>query len=154
MPPRKTFGEALRKMLDDSKMFTRPEWADFLDRSEEELELWTEDREMPDPVTLRMLLAALADSDGIPQAVFEEWESIAHLPIRTTAPGFLKPGSRYYPHYPHVPINTLRMYVMWPRYEALLRRVSSFPVEDQEALLDFLTGTYIPELLAKRNEKP
>src|SRR5438067_7899875 len=87
---RSEFAKILRRLLDETGIFNRKEWSDFLGITPSAISQWLHDETMPRPELLRMIVGLVKSSDGVPRDVLEDFESMASKPADQVLP----PGRR------------------------------------------------------------
>jgi tetratricopeptide (TPR) repeat protein/transcriptional regulator with XRE-family HTH domain len=80
------FAQAVRRLLDDTAYFTRPEWARFLGVSPPALSQWVNDKTLPRADLLRVILDVLRSSADIPPEPLAEFDRIASRPAQEVSP--------------------------------------------------------------------
>lgn len=134
------FAQALKGLLDDTKLFTRDEWADILTVDEAEIEEWVEDRKLPHHSALRSLVSCAKEHDRISDEPFLQWDDMARLPFSQVSPLWKERG-------------TVRHYMVQPAIEGFLRSLRCLDPDDQEAVLLSAAQRCHKIILAKTKEE-
>ncbi len=118
------FARCLAQLLDETCLFTRLEWSQFFGQvSEEDLEAWTQDEKLPTADLLRRMMDCLTHNN-LSEELAKNFYDMAR-----------KPSSMVSPH--HIVLGfTVGIYLLQPRVEGILRRMSRLSVKQQEAILD------------------
>jgi transcriptional regulator with XRE-family HTH domain len=120
---RSPFAAALVRLLDDTKLMTRQQWADLLDVSPAAISQWVNDKTIPRPEVLRMIIDALEENPDLAPRVLREFKQISRLPAAEVSPN----GDRMNPSIGH--------YVIKPLLEGFLRNLAGLDFEAQELIL-------------------
>src|SRR5215471_11940692 len=120
---RSPFAAALVKLLDDTKLMTRQQWAELLDVSPAAISQWVNDKTIPRPEVLRMIIDALEEDPALSAQVLGEFKEISRRPSRDVSPN----GERMSPSIGH--------YVVKPLLEGFLRNLGGLGFEAQESIL-------------------
>src|SRR5215469_12947933 len=78
---RSPFATALARLLDDTNLLTRQQWAELLDVSPAAISQWVNDKTIPRPEVLRMVIDALEENSVLPpQKLDPSWGQVVNLP--------------------------------------------------------------------------
>lgn len=80
------FASALSRLLDETGMFTRKEWARFFGVQPQLLEAWEQDEIFPRPDFLRVMLDLLNSAAGVPKAPLDEFQALMVKPLEEISP--------------------------------------------------------------------
>ena len=94
---RSPFAAALVKLLDDTKLMTRQQWAELLDVSPAAISQWVNDKTIPRPEVLRMIIDALEENTDVAYQVLGEFKRISRRPSVEVSPN----GERMNPSIGH-----------------------------------------------------
>jgi GAF domain-containing protein/predicted DNA-binding transcriptional regulator AlpA len=119
------FAMALAAILDDTQIFTRRQWAEFLDISESAISQWVTDKTLPRPEHLRKIVRFLQDSDGVPPELLFGFSEVCALPARQVSPLSARLGED----------RTFDQYMLRPLRNALQSTLSALPAAQQEQVL-------------------
>ncbi|MES3005206.1 MAG: hypothetical protein V4690_03830 [Patescibacteria group bacterium] len=77
------FAVALKKLLDETQYFSRPQWARFLSVPEEKIEDWVSDRALPVSHIMKVIVEILEATTGTKKALkdFEEMSSMSSTEV-------------------------------------------------------------------------
>ena len=117
------FVSLLRRMLDESGIFSRSEWAEYLRVSEPAISQWLNDHTMPKAEHLRKIIWTLRNKDNVPKNLITEYESLLELSAHEVTPHFNRIG------------NTLGEYVISPLVQTFLMDLKRLNPTEQEKLL-------------------
>jgi len=131
MDGQSTFASALEGLL-DTAMFTRDEWARFLDIPQTSITEWLADAAVPRPDLLRVI-CDLAGNSRVAQKPLIDFQRIAHLPATDISPL----GSHMSP--------TVKEYMQLSVREFGYRLYSLSPQEQIKALGDGSFGYRAPQ---------
>jgi hypothetical protein len=120
---RSPFAAALVRLLDDTKLLTRQQWAELLDVSPAAISQWVNDKTIPRPEVLRMIIDALEENPDFAALVLAEFKQISRRPSAEVSPN----GERMSPSIGH--------YVVKPLLEGFLRNLAGLDFEAQERIL-------------------
>lgn len=120
---RSLFAAALKNLLDDTTLYDRAEWADYLLISEAAISQWLHDKTVPRPDLLYMIYDTLAMTDGVPREPLAAFELVAKRPATEVSPL----GSRMTP--------TVWEYMMTTSYGAIGQRLRKLDREGQINML-------------------
>jgi transcriptional regulator with XRE-family HTH domain len=84
--PKSLFANVLTHLLDRTDLFTRQEWAEFLKVTPAAISQWVNDKTIPSPELLRMIVSVLRESDGVPAQLLSEFDRVAQLPSAEISP--------------------------------------------------------------------
>jgi len=128
------FTEALRDLLDETNLFTRKEWAEFLfvkviggpprESGEERINKWLTEEGLPRSSDLSMICIALEESSDVTKEPLEKFKQMANIPARKVS----KFGKRMLP--------TVWEYMNRPLFCDLSNRLAKLTFAEQEQLLD------------------
>lgn len=99
MPRHSPFAVVLTRLLDETKFYTRFQWANFLGTTTALIVHWANDEALPRPDQLRMILDLLTVRGGKPAApVIAAFEEIAQQPATAVSPlgAGMAPTVRHY----------------------------------------------------------
>lgn len=80
------FATVLSALLDRTDLFTRSEWSEFLKVTPAAISQWVNDKTVPSPELLRMIIGVLRESDGVPQELLLEFDHLARRPSKEISP--------------------------------------------------------------------
>jgi hypothetical protein len=120
---RSPFAAALVRLLDDTRLMTRQQWAELLDVSPAAISQWVNDKTIPRPEVLRMIIDALEEDPDLAACVLGEFKEISRRPSAEVSPN----GDRMSPSIGH--------YVVKPLLEGFLRNLGGLDFEAQESIL-------------------
>jgi hypothetical protein len=134
MSIRSPFAIALERLLDDTGLFSkREQWARILGVTPAAISQWVQDKTVPRPEVLRILISVIKSRTKIPRRFIEEFEQLAALPAAEASP---KHGHRVAKTAVHYGVgNTFAHYMTAPVLEAFLRNLSALPPRLQEDVL-------------------
>jgi transcriptional regulator with XRE-family HTH domain len=119
------FASLLRRMLDESGIFNRSDWATYLGVSEPAISQWLNDHTLPKAEHLRKIIWTLRNKDAVPKTLVTEYEEMLQIPASEIS---IK-------HYIRIG-NTLGDYVISPLVKTFLMDLKRLrPVEQEELLL-------------------
>lgn len=121
-----TFVDALRSLLDDTDLFERKDWAKFLGVSEEKINTWLSEEDIPRPFCLSMIFLALKNSSDVKKEPLKRFSEMAKLRSTTVS----KLGKRMLP--------SVTEYMDRPIFSELSNRLAKLKPEEQEQLLEEL----------------
>src|ERR1043166_9186395 len=113
----------LVKMIDETKILRRDEWASILCVTPSAISQWLNDKALPRAEVMRSILSLLKEHDRIKPELLEEFNSLILIAAREVSPLF---RSR---------IRTLFEYLLAPQLERFLRDLDSLHPESQERVL-------------------
>ena len=122
---RSSFAEMLRRMLDDTERFDRAEWAGVLEVSTPAISQWVNDRTLPRPESLRLIVSVLRPVAGEPGPVLSDFLKLADQPAEEVTPLANRLGDD--PSFAHFMVRPLR--------ENFLQLLATLPPPLQEAVL-------------------
>ena len=117
------FARLLRQLLDETDIFNRQEWAEFLDVSESAISQWLHDQTLPRPDTLRQIVGVVRSSSGVPESILKSLEEGASRPAEEVSPHGKRMGE------------SLGAYLISPLLKGFLRSLGRLGVQVQEKLL-------------------
>jgi hypothetical protein len=120
---RSPFAAALVRLLDDTRLMTRQQWAELLDVSPAAISQWVNDKTIPRPEVLRMIIDALEENSDLSHRVLGEFKEISRRPSEEISPN----GDRMSPSIGH--------YIVKPLLEGFLRNLGGLDFEAQESIL-------------------
>jgi hypothetical protein len=85
------FAAILRRLLDDTGVFGRREWSEFLGVSQAAISQWLSDRTIPRPETLGMIVDLVKSSDRAPSQLLSEFGAMVSRPASEVSPN----GARF-----------------------------------------------------------
>jgi hypothetical protein len=118
------FASVLRRLLDETGVFERREWAEFLRVSESAISQWVRGHTLPRAEYLRKVLWVLRNADDVPSEVLDDFERMAAMPAEEVAPDHSKTIGQ-----------TVGDYVLSPLLEAFLRDLKRMDPPDRERFL-------------------
>ena len=80
------FSNALKSLLDETNLFDRSSWAEFLGVTESKIESWVQDEDIPKPYRLSMVVLALERSSNIPIEPLGEFYRISKMNSMEVSP--------------------------------------------------------------------
>jgi hypothetical protein len=120
---RSPFAAALVRLIDDTELMTRQQWAELLDVSPAAISQWVNDKTIPRPEVLRMIIDALEEDPDLAARVLGEFKEISRRPSAEVSPN----GDRMSPSIGH--------YVVKPLLQGFLRNLGGLDFEAQESIL-------------------
>jgi hypothetical protein len=120
---RSPFAIALARLLDDTQLLTRQQWAELLDVSPAAISQWVNDKTIPRPEVLRMLIDAVEESFPPPTEIIGEFKEITRRPATEVSPNGERLGA------------SVGHYVVKPLLEGFLRNLDGLDFEAQERVL-------------------
>ena len=129
---RSAFAKALSQLLDDTKVFDRSGWAEYLGVEEDQIESWMNDTSLPPAATLRAVLALVSSSIGREGRPVLEFLALANQPICDVTPCA-----------GHTDIR-LGDYIVSPLREGFLLRLATLSVDEQEEVLTAACRAFPP----------
>lgn len=117
------FARALKGLLDETGVFSRKQWAELLDVSQSAISQWVNDRSIPQPELLRMVIDVLKDTDGVPRNILEDFQVIATASSRSVSPH----GHRFG--------RSVADYLVSPLRDAFMASLDALPAERKEDVL-------------------
>jgi len=128
------FTDALKGLLDDSNLFSREEWAEYLfikvingtnNKGPHTIEEWLREESLPKPHDLSMIVLVIERSSDTNKEPLVAFNQMSALPARTVS----KFGKRMLP--------TVFEYMHRPLFCDLANRLAKlWTIEEQEALLE------------------
>src|SRR6516165_1399818 len=94
---RSPFAAALVRLIDDTELMTRQQWAELLDVSPAAISQWVNDKTIPRPEVLRMIIDALEEDPDLAARVLGEFKEISRRPSAEVSPN----GDRMSPSIGH-----------------------------------------------------
>lgn len=126
---RSQFAVSLERLLDQTGLFTRDEWAQFLRISAPAISQWVNDHTIPEPDRLNMILSVLRESDDVPKEILVEFDQLA-----------LRPSVEISPHGERLDA-TLKEYMLQPLFQGFMRMYSCVPIDLKEEALYLCSET-------------
>ena len=128
---RSKFAQTLQQLLDGTNIFTRTQWAGFLNVSQAAISQWVNDKSVPRPELLRMIVELVRSRDGkptestgkAPKEVLREFEEMASLPAQEVSPNWERFG------------DSVSAYMVAPFLEGFLLDLKSLDPEAQRRVL-------------------
>lgn len=117
------FALAIAKLLDETNLFNRREWAEFLGVSPPAISQWVGDKTIPRPDTLYMILDILQQSTDVPEGPIKSFKALAQRRATEVSPH----GKRMLP--------SVWAYMMRPAFSELSSRLAKLSPADQERVL-------------------
>lgn len=103
------FASTLRRLLDETGVFTRSEWAEFLHVTESAISQWVCDNTLPRAEHLRKIMWVLRTADDVPARIIAAFDQMAAMPADEVSPHRKNLGS------------TVGDYMINPLLDAFLR---------------------------------
>ena len=103
--PSSLFAQSLKGLMDETDLFTRPEWAKLLSViTEEDLENWVSDRSIPMKANLFVLVNTVLWSDVKNEEPLAAFDRIKDLPATEVSPlgRFMRPSIAEYMNSPTI----------------------------------------------------
>lgn len=128
------FVQFLAFLLLETGLFTKQQWAQFLEVTEEKIDrVWLNGSQMPEPKQLRSILGVLRTSDlsfGMPEKIWRQLAEIERLPLQQiyTIKSDLSWSSTRDAH-------TLAEFLTIPLTEGLARRMANLTTAERERVL-------------------
>lgn len=123
-----TFRNLLRRMLDETGIHTRVQWAIFFSVPEIAIEEWLRGEVLPSAEYLRMLWGACREADDVPKDILDEMDAVEKC--RPEDISFAQPHDIL-----HLDCETLQAYIASPVVKGFLRRLGHLSGENQEKLI-------------------
>jgi transcriptional regulator with XRE-family HTH domain len=123
-PTRSVFATTLTKLLDETNLFNRREWSEFLNVSQPAVSQWVNDKTIPEPDLLQMILRVLRESDGVPREPLDDFEALMVRPFADISPH----GTRLDP--------TLGDYLLRPLLKGFFRLYDPLPANLKREVLN------------------
>ena len=120
------FAACLRRMLDETKLFTRKEWAKFLDYPESRIADWIAGKRIPKPGQLWMIEQVLRESSSVSVDILQEFTAMTERPARETCPAHAQWVGR-----------TFADYLMREAVQGFLANLSAVPTRAQREKILF-----------------
>jgi hypothetical protein len=120
---RSRFASLLRRLLDESGIFNRSEWASYLRISEPAISQWLNDHTLPKAEHLRKIIWTCRNKDHVPTCLIDEYEELLEIPSTEISPHSNRIGE------------TLGDYVISPLVQTFLMDLKRLKPVDQEKLL-------------------
>ena len=117
------FANALTGLLDKTNLFTRDEWAKVLGVTEATIQDWTEDKDLPRPDQLYVIVVTLQRSSDVPEEPLKIFDWVSKISSVQVSPL----GKRMLPN--------IFTYMMRPAFSDLSGRLAKLSIEEQENLL-------------------
>ena len=117
------FAQLLRRLLDDTGIFNRSEWAEFLSVSTAAISQWVNDNTVPRPELLRMIVDLVRSVDNAPQGLLQEFETMAARPSEVVSPN----GKRFG--------ESVSAYLVRPLLDGFLLDLKGLKSEEQARVL-------------------
>lgn len=130
---RSPFATMIRRMLDESRLFTREEWRVFFDLQHHEigvLNAWVTDGALPSTQHLRSLIRVLTNSAGVPPQLLADLHAFLDQRMDAVTPLHARRGD------PLIVGWTVGHYAESPVLEGLLRMLHTRPMEDRVRVLN------------------
>src|SRR5262245_8795897 len=127
---RSPFATALARLLDDTSLLTRQQWAELLDVSPAAISQWVNDKTIPRPEVLRMVIDVLEENSALtPQVLKLSWGQVGNLPrleeSSEPAPQVLEPSSGQPGNLPQVQESSALTAQILGQFKELTRRPST-----------------------------
>jgi len=124
MKPKSQFATALTLLMDESKLCERKQWAEILGVTEAAISQWLNDKTLPSPEFLRMILNTIKrNANRVPKRIIEEFDHVAGKPAAEVTPFAHRVGQ------------SVRTYIVEPLLDDFLQILKSLAPEIQERLL-------------------
>lgn len=120
---RSLLAQLLAELLDTTDLFSRLQWAEFLGVSEAAISQWVNDKTLPRPEVLQMIVDVIKASTGVPRTVVNELDRVSRLPSNEITPF----GSRLGP--------TLQHYLLKPLVEVFQKNLEMLSAEERAEVL-------------------
>lgn len=117
------FALAIKALLDETNLFNRREWAEFLGVSEPAISQWVGDKTIPRPDLLYMMVDVLEHSTDVPEAPLKAFQAMAQQAATEVSPH----GKRMLP--------TVWAYMTRPAFSELSSTLAKLSPEEQAKLL-------------------
>lgn len=117
------FASLLRQLLDETDIFVRSEWAAFLNVSEAAISQWVNDKTVPRPELLRMIVQLVMSKDDAPHNLLQEFEAMASRSANEVSPNWRRFGQ------------SVCAYMLRPLLEGFLLDLKGLKPEAQERIL-------------------
>jgi predicted transcriptional regulator len=96
MKPKSQFATALTLLIDESKLCERKQWAEILGVTEAAISQWVNDKTLPRPEFLSMILNTIKrNANRVPKGIIEEFDHIAGKPAAEVTPLRTESDSRF-----------------------------------------------------------
>ena len=138
---RSPFALMLEKLFDQTNLFDRSHWAEFLGLSPQGISLWTDDKAIPTAEQLRMVLGVLRENDHTPKEILDEFDVMSLRPFREISP---HPDLNIRT-VPIGPSQTVADYFLQPLFDGFVRLYSILPTAAKKEVLE-LASTHANEL--------
>ena len=125
------FAKALANLLDNTNLFTRREWAKFAGVTEDKIEGWLKDEDIPRPYTLSLITLCLKNCSDVNQSPVIEFEKISELRSTLVSPY----GDRMLP--------TIKEYYSRPIFSDISSKLAKLTLEEQ--------GNFLLEMYPEKN---
>jgi hypothetical protein len=120
---RSRFAAMLRRLIDETDVLRRAEWAEVLGVSEAAISQWVNDVGLPRPENVRAILTTLLADRRVSDETIEAFENLARRPGTEISPH----GDRLSPNLAH--------YMLKPLRDGFLRTLETLPPRSQEKVL-------------------
>jgi transcriptional regulator with XRE-family HTH domain len=121
---RSRFATTLARLLDETDLFKREEWARVLDITPQAISHWVNDKAIPRAELLRRILDVLTNATGVPQDILREFYAVCREPATKVSPLH---GDRMG--------KTVGHYLVTPVMQGFLRALNPLPPQQQEDVL-------------------
>lgn len=121
---RSEFAQLLRRLLDETDIFSRSQWAEFLNVSTAAISQWLNDTTVPRPELLRMILDLVRSADNAPQELLQEFGEMAAKPAASVSP---RHGKKFG--------ESVNAYLIRPLLEGFLLDLKELKAEKQARVL-------------------
>jgi len=118
------FAQVLRRLLDDTGMFKRNQWAELLNVSEAAISQWVTDNTVPRAELLRMVVDLVRARGRAPRELLQEFEAVA-----------AKPGTSVSPKWKERFGDSVNTYLVRPLLEGFLLDLKGLKADAQERVL-------------------
>jgi hypothetical protein len=120
---RSPFAVALARLLDETYLLTRQQWAELLDVTPAAISQWVNDKTIPRPEVLRMLIDAIEESSAPPAQILTEFRAISRRPATEVSPHGERLGT------------SVGHYIVKPLLDGFLRNMYGLDSDAQERVL-------------------
>lgn len=121
---RSEFAQLLRRLLDETDIFSRSQWAEFLNVSTSAISQWLNETTVPRPELLRMILDLVRSVDNAPQGLLQEFDEMAAKPAAAVS---TRHGKKFG--------ESVNAYLIRPLLEGFLLDLKGLKVEEQARVL-------------------
>jgi transcriptional regulator with XRE-family HTH domain len=134
MNAKSQFAFTLTLLMDGSKLCERKQWAEILGVSEAAISQWLNDKTLPSPEFVRMILSTVKrNANRVPKGIIEQFERTASKPAADVTPFGRRVG------------RSIDAYIVKPLLDDFRRVFESLDPESQERLLLRFTEACLEE---------